>query len=230
MTDEYYEAAVNFKEVFDDLPDFEDEKKEAKARGEQAYRDEHPFDPDEVFVVGKAQKDARVKNRDEAIRKKKSQWEQAVSRAGKRAAEDAVGRRNGRITASGLSDETVRLVLNGSLDLETGTLWWYPTTLDLVRMFKLTIKFPTKFFLQVDLNDDNPPPEDPAFSRALLAEGWNSAKRGEQVFDDIRDGLHTDPNNLGRKGPFPVIKKTRWNQMVKRLKPAKRPLKPGDRP
>lgn len=228
MTDEYYEAAVNFKAALDDLKDFEAERKDAREAGEKKYIEEHPFDADNVFVVSDASKKTREKDRRQAIKKKESVWRQSVIKAGRRAAEDVVKSRNGQLVASGLTDEMIRQVLNGSLDLNTGTMYWYPTTLDLVRMFKKSVRIPVQRFLEIDYNDDNPPPADPEYSRELLAESYYTAKTGVNVFDDIRDSFHTDPKKPWTKGPFPEVKRKRWESMVSRLHAVKRRLKITD--
>ena len=129
--------------------------------------------------------------------------------------------RNAALTASGLSDVAIRLIMNGSFEYVDTTLYWYPTTLDLARMFDLTINVPTKYFLAVDANDDRPPAEEAGFRREVLAESFESVTNGELAFDDVRDAWHSTP--AGTK-QFPLAKPVRWKNMVRRFRAEKVPL------
>ena len=211
ITEEYYDACEKLNSVLNGLPDFETEKKTARDTAREKWMSSHEFDPDSVYRV--SDRDGSKKgrhNREEAIKKEKANRKLQVSAAERGAEQEVIASRNGRLTASGLNDSAIRRILNGSLDAYEATLYWYPTTLDLVRMFEGTV--PTKCFIKIDENDDEVPASDSKFSQDLLAESFDSVSTGDDAFNDIRDGLHAWPT--GGMGPFPRVKPNRWKNML----------------
>ena len=219
-TDEYYEAIARYEDALKSLPDAERQKKDAQSAAWAEYERTHPFDAEKVFS-GKYDNKTTNKNREQAINKKRSQWQKNAHSAARAAAEKAMSERNASLTASGLSDVAIRLIMNGSFEYVDTTLYWYPTTLDLARMFDLTINVPTKYFLAVDANDDRPPAEEAGFRREVLAESFESVTNGELAFDDVRDAWHSTPSGTKQ---LPLAKPVRWKNMVRRFRAEKVPL------
>lgn len=219
MNGAFEEAYLNTMVAMDDLADFEEEKKAARKKAEDDWEAANPFDPDDAFPMSSAAAGRKeIRNKREAyIRKAMSQREKSRVSVGKHAEDEVARSRNMRLTGAGLYDSTVRRILAGSVDVDSLTIWWYPTVLDLARMFDQTVSVPAKVFLDIDDNDTLPPPADPEFSRDLIAESWESARTGEKLFQDIRDSRHTLPNAPGR-GPFPDVKAKRWELMLDRYR------------
>ena len=227
---EFEEAYLNTMIALEGLDDFEKEKKAARDAAGEEWMNSHKVNQD--FIYKKRDDDnskKTIRNQKQAINKKEARQEMQAASEKRDAEKEVIASRNSRLTENGLYDSAIRRIMGGSIDVDAMTMWWYPTALDLVRMFDLTIDIPVRVFLDIDDNDSEIPAEDPAFSRELLAESWSSANSGEEIFREIRDGWHVMQGGNG-KGRFPRVKPKRWENITKKLKATKRPWNPQTDP
>ena len=215
--DEFWGVAEKFEDALNSLDDFESAKKAAKDAAKAEYERSSNFDADSAFVLGRGKEGSKphLKNKRQAVAKKNTEHQRSLSKAASAAEDSLVKARNAALLASGVSESVAKLILNGSFDYYECSLCWFPTVLDLARMFDLRVSVPARVFIDANWNDENGTPDDGSWNRKALAESWNEIGRWDRdrLFDDIRDCRHWDSTHT-YKGRFPLVKKDRWNRML----------------